>query len=223
MFALFNNFFGKGRYRKSVEQALTMCVLDEIEEEDRAMQDRSRVLAENERMLAIMQAKEQAVNALTTHSKAICTISEELAEAAAVRDHLCMEDYIAPFQTYLLYDAVCHAGRVSSEKQQALDYVLQYIPEKLSMSAAQIFNHVHGGTDEGKLICAMKDFPLVILDLGHKSQKTEMGNRFLREIAELLMAAGDLLELEYPGAGYSQAARQTGQEWMDRLLERIQG
>ena len=200
-----------------------MCILDEIEEEDRVMRARNRILAENERVLTVMKEREKVADMLAAHSKEIRTISEELAEAAGVQNQLCMESYIAPFQTYLLYDAVCHTARASSEKQRALDYVLRYNPERPSMSASQIFDHIHGGTDEGKLICAMKDFPLVVLDLAHKSHQTEMGNRFLREMAELLMAAGELLELEYPDAGYSQAARQTGQRWMDRLLEQIQG
>ena len=223
MFSLFNNLFGKGRMRKPVEQALTMCILDEIKEEDRIMKARNRILAENERVLAILGAKEKAIDAIISHSNAIREISLQLERAAGVQDELFIDSYISCFCTYLLYDAVSHSDRPRNEQEQALERVLECCPERLPMHARQVFYNIRSDSKDGKLIYSMKDFPLIILDLAHKSKQTDMGNRFLQEMAELLMAAGDLLDLEYPDAGYAQSARQTGQQWMDWLLEQIQG
>ena len=216
MFGLFKGLFGKSTMGKAVETALEMCVLDEMEADAATARKRAEQQADRKR-------EEASEAEFRTNMNRIRNLSYALEKAAGMEEVLGIKEYLPAFYCSLFYDVICEAGGRAEQKPEALTALLACCPERYVQSGRELIDHMNAGNEVCRLIRAMRNYPLVVLDLAHKAGRMQDGERFLEAFGAGVNAAGEFCDCRYPGLGVGAAARLVGDRWLARLQEAITG
>ena len=212
MFGFFKGLFGNSKTNQVVEAAFEAAILDELEEE-------TAVSKVEPVLIGVKVSKDHFQSVVGTIQKICCGLEK----SAGAQEILGVEGLLPSFYTCLLYDVIVQARCAKKEKFDALNELLDLCPASLGMSGQEVFDHIERNDDAGQLIMAMKNFPLVVLDLAHKTGHQSEGRAFLNALAAVFLSVGEICEYKYPGKGFLVEARKIGTEWMDRLNHQIMG
>lgn len=212
MFGFFKGLFGNSVADKVVETAFEAAILDELEAET-TVPDVEPVPNDTD------NSKENFQTAVKTIQKICCSLEK----AANTQETLGVEGLLPAFYACIMYAIVARVRCAKEEKFDVFDSLIELCPASLGMLGQEVFTHIERNDDVGQLIMAMKNFPLIILDLAHKTGRRLDGREFLDALALVFISAGEFCEHSKPGKGFQEEARKTGAEWMESLNAQIMG
>ena len=216
----FSGLFGKGPAAKAAEMALEMCIIDEIEADAKAAQERQREREEYEaRQVDAANWKAK----LWEKMSLLRDLSLSLERDAGMDGKLGVETFLRAFYCGIFYNMVSRSDAVGEEKEQILTELLSCCPRPYVESGQELIAHMRAGDDVAQLIKAMENYPLVVLDLSCKAGRKQDGTRFLQAFADGMVAAGKYSDCRYPELGMEAAAAKTGDTWLAHLQNTING
>lgn len=217
MFGFFKGLFGHGTMGKAAEAALEMCIIDEVEADADAACKRAEQQVEQAERAYQKKCEEVWEAEFRANMNLIRELSYELEQAAGMQEVLGIKQYLPAFYCSLFYDVICEVGGRADQKAVVLTDLLACCPESYVQSGKELIDHMNVNDEVGQLIRAMRSYPLVVLDLAHKSGRQQGGNRFLETFGAGVIAAGELCDCRYPGLDVGAAARLVGDRWLAQL------
>jgi len=138
-----------------------------------------------------------------------------------MQEVLGVKQYLPAFYCSLFYDVICEVNAKTDQKVAVLTELLDCCPECYVRSGKELMAHMNANGDIAQLIRAMRNYPLVVLDLAHKSGRQQDGNKFLEAFGNGVVAAGELCDCRHPDLKVGAAARLVGDRWMAQLQKTI--
>lgn len=170
---------------------------------------------------SVKRSLDEQMEDLRTKLNRLQEISYSLEAASPEVLPISIETYLGMFFQSFLYE-VAREIRCSNEDRIAvLEQLFSLCPErydqKVGASVREFVGLLQGNDTISEYARSMRQFPLIIMDLGLKTERKAEASEFLQLQAAAIVSAARVCDLLYPGQGLIARGNNVASRWIAQL------